>query len=293
MLNNKEKDKDIKVGIIDPGGGMKGIYTSGVYDYLLDSKIDIKYGIGVSAGAANLITYFAKQKGRTFTFFHDYTFRKEYMSVSNWLKTRNYLDMDYIYSTLTDTGGENPLDYNTFKESGNVYYAVAAKAETAAPKYFTSDDISLNQYDVLKASCAIPVVCKPYKVGAELFYDGGVADPIPYKKAFSDGCTHVIALLTRPKNYRKSKQKNMFLLRRFLKKYPKIAEALETRHLLYNRQLEELINAEKEGKAIIISPDDSCGVGTFTKDKEAFVRLYNKGYKDGEKIKEYMENLSL
>lgn len=286
-----KKYKNIRVGIIDGGGGMKGIYTAGIYDYLMYNKISIDYGIGVSAGAANLITYFADQKGRTYTFFHDYTFRKEYMSVSNWLKTRNYLNLDYIYSTLTNNGGENPLDYNTFAGKNIIYYAIATRADTGLPNYFTKEDISLNNYDVLKASCAIPVACKPYKVKGKLYFDGGVSDPIPYKKAFEDGCTHVIALLTRPKNFRKEKQKNMMLLKPFLRKYPNILNKLENRHILYNNQLEELIELEKSGKAIIIAPDDNCGVNTFTKDKEAFANLYQKGYEDGSKIKEYLKKI--
>ena len=281
-------DNSIKVGMIDGGGGMKGVYTAGVYDYLLDNTISIDYGIGVSAGAANLITYFAEQKGRTFTFFYEYTFRKEYMSVSNWLKTRNYLNLDYIYSTLTNQGGENPLDYEIFANKNIKYYAVATNADSGSAKYFTKEDIRLNNYDVLKASCAIPVACKPYNVEGTLYFDGGVSDPIPYKKALTDGCTHVIVLLTRPKTFRKEKQKYLFALKRFLKKFPNIAYKLENRHFIYNEQLEELLKLEKAGNAVVIAPEDNCGVNTFTKDKAAFAKLYQKGYEDGAKIKEYL-----
>lgn len=280
----------IKIGIVDCGGGMKGIYTSGIYDRLLDDKIEINYGIGVSAGAANLITYFAKQKRRTFKFYYDYSFRKQYMSVSNWLKTRSYLDLDYIYTTLTNTDGENPLDYGAFSRSPAEFYA-AATTESGEARFFSKDDVALNDYSILKASCAIPAACRPRKIGGVKYFDGGVASPIPYEKAFSDGCTHVILLLTRPKEFRKEKQKNMALIKPFIKKYPAIISLLEKRHILYNDALDKLINLEKSGKALICAPNEDCGVGTLSKNKADLLKLYNLGYEDGKEIENFIKTL--
>lgn len=276
------------IGLIDGGGGMRGVYTSGIYDYMLDAGIEMDYGIGVSAGAANMITYLAKQKKRTLKFFAEYTFRKEYMGIGNWLKSGNYLNLDYIYTTLTVRGGEYPLDYETFARGTSPFFIVATQAHTGEAEYFTRRDLAQDSYDVLKASCAIPAACKPYPVNGKLYFDGGVSDPIPYKKALADGCDRLIVLVTRPLDYIKPKQKNMWLLKRSLRKYPKILHGLQHRHEVYNQSISELKELAALGKVLLVAPDDCCGVSTLTKDKDAFLRLYQKGYADGRRITEFL-----
>jgi predicted patatin/cPLA2 family phospholipase len=275
------------IGLIDGGGGMRGIYTAGIYDYLLDSQVKADYGIGVSAGAANMITYLAGQKGRTLKFYAEYTFRKEYMSFRNWMRDRNYLNLDYIYSTLTNRGGEYPLDYEAFSNSQCPFFVAATEAETGKPHYFTRADIAQDHYDVLKASCAIPLACKPYPVDGTLYFDGGVANPIPYQKALEDGCDKVVVLITREADFVKQKQKNMRFLGWTLKSYPAIVRLLEARHEIYNRQIAEVKELEREGKALLVAPEDCCGVNTLTKDRDAFLRLYRKGYEDGKKVEQF------
>ena len=106
------------VGILDVGGGMRGIYTAGIYDYLLDNGTDINYCLGVSAGSANLITYIAGQRGRLKCFYLDYAFEKEYMSAENYLKKGMFIDLDYIYSGITNKSGKDPLDIDAVMKSG-------------------------------------------------------------------------------------------------------------------------------------------------------------------------------
>lgn len=280
------------IGLIDCGGGMRGVYTAGVYDRMLDENAKIDYGIGVSAGAANMITYLAGQHGRTLTFFADYTFRREYMGIGNWLKSRNYLNLDYIYTTLTNRGGEYPLNYEAFSKTACPFFVVATDAQTGEPHYFTRSDITQDSYDVLKASCAIPAACRPYPVGGRLYFDGGVSEPIPYQKAFDDGCDKIIVLITRQEDYVKPKQKNMWLLGRMLKKYPEIVRRIAHRHEAYNRSLEEVKTLAMQGRALLIAPGDDCGVNTFTKNREAFLRLYDKGYADGQRVAAFLRENS-
>ncbi len=276
-------------GLIDCGGGMRGVYTAGIYDYLLDHKIMIDYGIGVSAGAANMISYLAGQRGRTLTFFEEYTFRKEYMGIANWLKSRNYLNLEYIYSTLTNRGGEYPLDYETFSNTGCAYHVVATEAQTGNPVYFSRQHLSQDNYDVLKASCAIPLACKPYLVNGSFYFDGGVSDPIPYQKAFTDGCDRIVVLITRQENYIKPKQKKMRLLAWALRKYPHIVTLLAHRHEAYNRAIAQVKELMAQGKALLVAPCDECGVNTLTKDKHAFLKLYQTGYDDGAKVAAFLQ----
>ncbi len=107
----------MKTGIIDVGGGFRGIYAVGVLDYCMDQNIKFDLGIGVSAGSANLSSYVAGQRGRNYKFYTEYSFRKQYMSLKNFIFKKSYVDMDYVYGTLCNTDGEYPLDYSTLREN--------------------------------------------------------------------------------------------------------------------------------------------------------------------------------
>ncbi len=288
-VQGEEHQSGTMTGLVDCGGGMRGIYTSGIYDYLLDHDITIEYGIGVSAGAANMISYLAGQRGRTLTFFADYTFRREYMGLGNWFKSGNYLNLEYIYSTLTNRGGEYPLDYDSFLRSTCAYHVVATEAATGKPHYFTREDLSQDSYDVLKASCAIPLACRPYPVQGKLYFDGGVSDPIPYRKAFADGCDKVVVLITRQESYIKEKQKNMRLLAWALRKYPQVVRLLRHRHEAYNQAIAGVKELAAQGKILLVAPCDECSVNTLTKDRDAFLKLYQKGYGDGGRVAAFLQ----
>ncbi len=161
----------MKLGLVDVGGGLRGIYAAGVLDYCMDEHIVFDCCVGVSAGSANTTSYLAGQRGRNYKFYCEYAFRKEYMSLSNYLKHHSYIDMDYVYGTLSNSRGEYPLDYRARR---------------------------------------------------------------------------------------------------------------------YNEQVTAAKEWEKEGKVLIVSPDDTEGVSTLSKEREALDRLYRKGYRDGARIKAWL-----
>lgn len=275
-------------GIIDIGGGLRGIYTSGVYDYLIDNGIDIEYCMGVSSGSANLITYVAGQRGRTKRFYDEYAFDKKYMSVGSYLKTGMLINLDYIYSEISNSNGKDPLDYEAIKNSSKIFKTVATRADTAAPRYFTKDDISQDDYTLLKACCAIPVACrKPIKFKDGEFFDGGLSDPIPYKKAFEDGCDRLIICITKPIDFRKTPMSGP-LVDFTLRKFPKMKERVLAMHNSYNNGIEEILELERQGRALVIYPKECFGINTLSKDKEGMQKLYSLGYEDGKKIKDYI-----
>jgi len=276
------------VGIIDVGGGMRGAYSSGIYDFLLDQEIEFAYCLGISAGSANLITYLAKQKGRTRRFYSQYSFRREYMSILNFIRSGSYLNLDYIYSTLSNAGGEDPVDYTAFKESTAQFIVGVTDALTGSPHYFTTADIQENRYDVIKASCAVPIACKPYMINGRFYYDGGVSEPVPYQKAFDDGCEQVVVILTRPRDFVRPPLNNIAFYRRMLKQYPETFRALNERYIKYNKAVDILKKYEEEGKALIVAPTDITGMKTLTKDKTAIEKLYQYGYEDGRKIADFL-----
>ena len=186
----------MKIGIVDVGGGLRGIYAAGVLDYCMDQGIHFDLGIGVSAGSANLASYGAGQRGRNYQFYTEYAFRKQYMSLSNFMERKSYVDLDYVYGTLSCADGENPLDYAALRDNPMAFYVVATEAETGQARYFDKSHIHQDDYSIMKASCAIPFVCKPYTVGGTAYYDGALSDPVPVEKAFQLGCDRVVLILT-------------------------------------------------------------------------------------------------
>ena len=171
----------------------------------------VDVGIGVSAGSANVSSYIAGQKGRNYKFYAEYSARKEYMSLHNFLVKKSYIDMDYLYGELSNSGGENPLDYAAIAKSPIAFIVVATEAETGRAKYFDKSDMRPDQYDILKASCSIPFVCHPYVIDGVLYYDGALSDPIPIEKAYELGCEKVVLILTKPKELRRTPQRDRIL----------------------------------------------------------------------------------
>lgn len=278
----------MKTGIIDIGGGLKGVYSAGLYDYFIDRNIKFDYYLGVSAGAANLASYMGWQRGRDANFYLDYAWRKPYMGLRDWIIDGNFFNLDYVYGTLSVAGGEDPLDVTAMKSTGKEFYAVSTDAMTGKPHYFNLSEISPDNLRVFNASSAIPVACRPQRVNDRFYFDGGCSDPIPWKKAIADGCDQIIVVLNRPVNEVKSVQKHLRWLERKLRDYPNVFHDLVIRHKVYNAELMGLIELEKEGRALRVGPDDLCGVSTMKRDKAAFSRLYDKGYKDGRAVEDYL-----
>ena len=181
----------MKTGIIDVGGGLRGIYGAGVLDRCMEEGVQFDCCIGVSAGSANMSSYVAGQHGRNKPFYQDYSFRKEYMSVGNLVRKHSYLDLEYVYGALSNRGGENPLDYPAVVRSPAELVIVATEARTGRPRYFTKADLRQDDYRPLMASCCIPVVDQPYFMDGVPYYDGGLADPVPLEKALALGCDRV------------------------------------------------------------------------------------------------------
>ena len=272
------------VGIIDVGGGMRDIYGAGVFDYCMDKGIEFKYGIGVSAGSANITSYAAGQRGRNVRFYTIYSKRNEYMGWGQLLRKGNFLNLDYIYGELAKKGGEDPLDYEAIMRSGMEFYVVCTDARTGKAVYYRKEHMSQDDYGIIKASSCLPVINRPYRVGARKLYDGGLSDPIPFEKAFSDGCDKVIVILTRPKDYIRD-TKNDRRMSLFIKhRYPRAARDLAKRGEVYNEQLERCRKLEEEGKVLILAPESIGGMKTLTTDTDILMNLYEKGYSDAEKI---------
>lgn len=274
----------MKIGVVDVGGGLRGSFGAGVLDYCMEQGIRFDFGIGVSAGAANISSYMANQRGRNFVFYTDYFQREQYMGVKNLIHTGSYIGLDYIYSSLSDHEGDYPLDWKTIRNDPRNMMIVATDANTGLPHYFHKYDMRQDSYDPIKASCCVPVINRPYKVNGIPYYDGGLSDPVPYEKAFEAGCDKVVVILTRPEDYRRIPKNDKIIADLLHPHYPNASQAMRNRSVIYNQQLDECEYLQMQGKVCIVAPDSIGKMKTLTKDKDSIEALYYKGYEAGKKI---------
>ena len=269
-------------GIIDVGGGMRDIYGAGVLDCFIDNNITFDVCIGVSAGSANLASFIAGQKGRTYRFYAEYASRKEYMSFGNMFRSGSFFNLDYIYSYLSDSDGEDPLDFDALEKSRSELITVVTNAKTGKAEYFDKKHIMKDNLWPIKASCAMPVACRPFCHDGKEYADGGVAAPIPVEKAFEMGCDKVFVIIPRPpaeKNHEFS-----YMMKPFLRNHPAILELMKKRPEIYNSQLRILNEYVKSGKVVLIAPDNDKGLNMISKNKSRLTAYYHKGYNDAQKI---------
>lgn len=278
----------MKTGIIDVGGGLRDIYGAGILDGCLDQGISFDYGIGVSAGSGNIATFLAGQRGRNKRFYSDYAMRKEYMSLSNLIKKRKYMDLDYIYGTLANSTGEDPMDYEAFVCNPMVFEVVSTDARTGEPVYFDGKKMPLDHYDILKASSCIPVICAPYPIGDKIYFDGGLSDPVPIQRAWDHGVERLVVILTKPRDLIRDPKKDALPAKVLAHSYPQAAQALALRAKVYNRQVAQAKEGEAQGKVCILAPDGIGDLKTLTRDSQQLEILYQKGVQDAHKIRKFL-----
>lgn len=276
----------MKLGLVVEGGGMKCAYSAGILDKFLDNGFQFDYAIGVSAGSSSTASFLAGQRGRNRRFFVDHVSEPGYMGMRTFLKTGSFFGLEYIYATLTNSDGNDPIDYQALLNNPTEFKIVATDAATGKPVYFDKTDATQDDYRIFMASCAIPVVSKPVKIDGKYYFDGGCSDPIPVRKALADGCDKVVVLLCRPKDTVRTDEKHQHLMKAALVKYPKTYHTIMNRAIIYNETLSFTRKLEEEGKALIIAPDETLPVSTYTKDPEVLQNLYDIALKDFEIKKE-------
>lgn len=269
-----------KIGLVVEGGGMKCAYGAGILDRLLDEKAAFDYCIGVSAGAANAASFLAGQRERNLRFYTIHVKDPHYISVRNYLHDGQVFGLQYIYGTMSNAGGIDPLDYDAVMANPCEYEIVATDAKTGRARYFNKSDLRRDDYTPIMASSALPVFCKPVEYGNRFYFDGGVSDSIPVRRAFEKGCDKIVVILSKPRSFRKEPEKHRRVYARKLKEYPGMVKAIDNRHIMYRREIALLKKAEGCGRAFVFAPPDSLKINTFTKDPEVEQHLYDLGIQD-------------
>lgn len=277
----------MKTGLVLEGGGMRGVYTTGVLDGFLDHGITFDYIIGVSAGACHAASYLSGQRGRSFKISAVYSQDKRYVSVRNFLRTGSMFGMDFIFHQIPDV--LEPFDYTAMEQNPAEFVVGVTELETGKPYYFSKPAIQ-KVNDIIAASSAIPVFSPPVTLDGCTYLDGGTSDPIPFRKALEDGCDRLVVVLTRPAGYRKTPEGFRSVYRRKFKKHPGMIETLDRRHEIYNEALDELAQLQKGGRAIVFTQSETVPIGRFEKEASKLTRLYETGLRDVETLLPSLRN---
>ncbi len=270
----------MKLGITMEGGASRTVFSCGVADAFLEEGIMPDYFIGVSAGIAYGVSYLSKQKGRNLTIIQKYMNDKRYMGVRHLLKSRNFYNIPFVFEEIPNK--LEAFDFEAFESFPGKVEACVTNIHTGKAEYLEvprRDD----KFQVLVASCALPILFQPVKVGKHYYLDGGVSDSVPYKRAIEQGCDKNIVILTRERDYVKKSERAGNVSIKLYKKYPHIAEDLKTRPQRYNACMEELLEREKAGEVFVIAPETTYGISRTESNPDKLTKLYKEGYRQAKR----------
>lgn len=283
QFENKKGDDFLnKVGLVLEGGGMRGVYTSGVLDFFMDKKLYFPYVIGVSMGACNGASYVSKQRGRTKAVTIDFVSDPRYLSYRNLIKYKSIFGMDFIFNEIPTK--LVPFDFETFFNYDGEFVIGTTDCITGKEVYFNkSNYTNKNILNIIKASSSLPFVAESVKINDSILMDGGLSDPIPIKKSIDDGNKKNVIILTRNSGYIKKPFKLKWLASKKYRNYKGLYNSLIQRYKLYNETLEYIDKLNNDGKLFIIQPQTPPMVKRTEKNKNKLIELYNEGYKDAER----------
>lgn len=265
----------MKTAMVLEGGAMRGMFTAGVLDVLMENHITTDVTVGVSAGAAFGSNFKSGQIGRSIRYNVRFCRDKRYCSFWSLLFTGNLYGKKFCYHTLPNK--LDVFDADSFQKSPMDFYVVCTDVVTGNPLYKKiekADDIA---YEWFRASASLPLVSEIVEIEGKKLLDGGISDSIPIKFAESIGCEKSIVILTQPKSYIKKPTSMMGIMNRIFKKYPKMIKALENRHIMYNDTLKYIEKREKDGSALVIRPKEALIIKRVEHKKENLEAVYKLG----------------
>ena len=278
----------MKKGIVMEGGAMRGMFTCGVLDVLMEEGISFDGAVGVSAGATFGCNLKSHQIGRAFRYNRKYCSDKRYHSVRSLIFTGDIYNVEFCYDELpykldkwdTEAFAKNPMEF----------YCVATDVETGKPVYHKCVDGRKKDITWIQASASMPLVSRMVKIDGGLYLDGGPSDSIPLKFMEGKGYDRILVVETQPRDYFKGQQKLMPLVKTMYKKYPAMIECLDKRHLMYNEEKRYIREKEKRGEIVVIRPKAPLNISPIEKDPGELERVYNLGR---EAAKEKLSELRL
>ena len=280
----------MKKGLVLEGGAMRGMFTAGVLDVLMENNIDFDGAAGVSAGACMGCNYKSRQIRRSIRYNQRFSRDWRYCSVRSLLLTGDMFGAEFCYHTIPDK--LDVFDTKTFAENPMEFYAVCTDINTGKAVYHRCRTADYNDLEWIRASSSMPLAARIVTAGGKKLLDGGVSDSIPLRFMESIGYGKNIVVLTQPRDYIKKPGKSVALVRRVYKKYPELVKAYEHRPAMYMGQLKYVRNAENCGRALVIAPETKLPIGHIEHDPDKLVEVYRIGrrtaYEKLSQIKEFL-----
>ena len=279
----------MKKGLVLEGGAMRGLFTAGIIDVMMEAGVEPDGLIGVSAGAAFGCNYKSRQPGRAIRYNTRFAKDPRYSGLRSLIKSGDYFNAEFGYHIVPKQ--YDIFDVEAFEQNPMAFIVVCTDVLTGEAVYHKMERVDFDELEWLRASASMPLASKVVEVGGRKLLDGGVADSIPLEYFESIGYERNVVILTQPEGFVKEHNRLMPLMRIALRKYPKMIEALDTRHIMYNLELEYVRKAEQAGRCLVIRPDGKIPIGHISHDPEEMRRVYDIGRKTGEKhidqIKEF------
>lgn len=270
-----------KTGLILEGGGMRGLFTAGVIDALIEKqwRFDVIYG--VSAGSCHAISFLSNQKDRARRVNADYCTRPDYFGFGCLLREGSMFGWKLIFDEIPNK--LDPIDYDTFwartnTESGGTEFLVTVTNARTGQAEYRCPKTTRELIDFCKASCSLPFMCRPTMLDGTPYYDGGIADSIPVRKALDDGCEKLVIVLTQSAGFRKQPLKHPALVRLLYQEYPKLTKTFLRRHENYNESLGIVQMLEQQGKATVLRPIAELNVSRTERNPQKLNVLAHAGY---------------
>ena len=260
---------------------MRGMFTCGVIDVLLEENISFDGAAGISAGAVFGCNFKSKQIGRAIRYNKRFSRDPRYCSFRSLLKTGDLYGADFCYRELPDV--LDPFDRKAFAENPMEFYIGATDVDSGKIVYHKCSDCGVQDMLWMRGSASMPIVSRTGEVNGYRLLDGGIVDPVPYHFMEQSGYDRNLYILTQPKGYRKEKESHLPLMRLTLYRTPKIAEAMAVRHSVYNRQMDEIDRKEKQGEILTIRPPENLGISRTERDPEELERVYQIGRNEARK----------
>lgn len=254
---------------------MRGLFTAGVMDVMMESGIRFDGIVGVSAGATFGCNYKSHQPGRVLRYNLRFKDEPRYMSLRSLLQTGDLVGAEFSYHTLPNE--LDLFDYGAFNSDSAEFHVVCTDVLTGEPVYHKSDFMDDSELEWIRASASMPLVSKPVSIGGQLLLDGGISDSIPLRYFQRQGFERNLVILTQPKGFYKKRTKLMPLFHVFMRKYPAIVQAMSRRHLMYNEELSYLEEQERQGSILLIYPQDTLPIGRTEQKEEKIRRVYEMG----------------
>ena len=282
----------MKIGLVLEGGALRGIYTAGVLDVLLDNNVKVDKIIGVSAGALFGVNYKSNQSGRALRYNLKYCNNKNYMSFHSLLTTGNIVNKEFCFEKLVNE--LDPFDFETFSNNRIDFYATVTNVETGKAEYHLIKDLR-NEKDseYLRASGSMPFISQIVEIDRKKYLDGAIADSIPVDKMLTTPVDKIIVVPTTPTDLRRRK-KTTILNKLKYKKYPLFADKLSNRYKMYNKEVERIIDLENQGKVFVIRPSRFVNIKRLEKNPKIIQEMYDLGVSDTKsklkELKKYLES---